>query len=63
MMLAANRVGTGMACRSRCEIDTTDPIHAALELPGALQSLGEISGKIDTEEILGTIFSRFCIGN
>ncbi len=35
---------------------------AALELRGALEALGEISGKIDTEEILGAIFSRFCIG-
>lgn len=38
------------------------PELAALELRGALESLGEISGKIDTEEILGAIFSRFCIG-
>lgn len=35
---------------------------AALELRAALEALGEISGKIDTEEILGAIFSRFCIG-
>jgi tRNA modification GTPase len=35
---------------------------AALELRGALEALGEISGKVDTEEILGAIFSRFCIG-
>jgi tRNA modification GTPase len=38
------------------------PELAALELRGALEALGEISGKIDTEEILGAIFSRFCIG-
>ncbi|PAW73719.1 MAG: tRNA uridine-5-carboxymethylaminomethyl(34) synthesis GTPase MnmE [Verrucomicrobiia bacterium Tous-C4TDCM] len=38
------------------------PELAALELRGALDALGEISGKIDTEEILGAIFSRFCIG-
>lgn len=38
------------------------PELAALELRGALEALGEIVGKVDTEEILGAIFSRFCIG-
>lgn len=35
---------------------------AALELREALDALGEIAGRVDTEEILGEIFSRFCIG-
>ncbi|MBB5350190.1 tRNA modification GTPase [Haloferula luteola] len=34
----------------------------ALELREALDGLGEIAGQVDTEEILGEIFSRFCIG-
>ncbi|TAE76297.1 MAG: tRNA uridine-5-carboxymethylaminomethyl(34) synthesis GTPase MnmE [Verrucomicrobia bacterium] len=38
------------------------PELAALEMRSALESLGEICGKVDTEEILGAIFSRFCIG-
>lgn len=38
------------------------PELAALELRGALEALGEISGRVDAEEILGAIFSRFCIG-
>ena len=38
------------------------PELAALELRGALDALGEIAGKADTEEILGAIFSQFCIG-
>jgi tRNA modification GTPase len=38
------------------------PELAALEMRGALDSLGEIVGKVDTEDILGAIFSRFCIG-
>jgi tRNA modification GTPase len=42
--------------------DAAAPELAALELRGALDALGEISGKVDTEEILGAIFSRFCIG-
>jgi tRNA modification GTPase len=38
------------------------PELAALELRGALDALGEIVGKVDTEDILGAIFSQFCIG-
>ena len=34
----------------------------ALELRSALDSLGEIIGAVTTEEILDTIFSKFCIG-
>lgn len=39
-----------------------EPEITALELREAMECLGEIAGKIDTEEILGSIFSRFCIG-
>ena len=34
----------------------------ALDLRAALESVGEIVGAVDTEEILGKIFSTFCIG-
>ena len=33
-----------------------------LKLHGALQSIGEISGETLTDDILGQIFSTFCIG-
>jgi tRNA modification GTPase len=39
---------------------TTDLI--ALELKRALTYLGEISGEVTNDEILGNIFSKFCIG-
>jgi len=32
------------------------------DLRNALYHLGEITGEVTTDEILGTIFSRFCIG-
>ena len=35
---------------------------AAVELRSALAALGGISGRIVTEEILGRIFERFCVG-
>lgn len=34
----------------------------AVELRGAMDAVGEIVGKADTEELLGKIFSTFCIG-
>ena len=38
------------------------PEFAAVELREALDALGEITGRIDTEDVLGVIFSTFCIG-
>lgn len=35
---------------------------AAVDLREALDALGEIPGKVDTEDLLGVIFSSFCIG-
>ncbi len=34
----------------------------AMDLRDAMQAIGEIAGRIDTEELLGEIFSSFCIG-
>ena len=38
------------------------PEFVAEELRGALDAIGEVVGKADSEEILGKIFSTFCIG-
>jgi tRNA modification GTPase len=34
----------------------------AIELRAALNSVGEVAGRLDAEELLGEIFSNFCIG-
>ncbi|GHC51183.1 tRNA uridine-5-carboxymethylaminomethyl(34) synthesis GTPase MnmE [Roseibacillus persicicus] len=39
-----------------------EPEFVSLPLREALHAVGEIAGRIDTDEILGSIFSQFCIG-
>ena len=39
-----------------------DPILVAVPLREALEAAGEVVGAADIEEILGEIFSTFCIG-
>ncbi len=49
--------------RARKKIAATEsPEFAAMDLRSALEAIGEIIGKTDVEEILGEIFSKFCIG-
>jgi tRNA modification GTPase len=43
-------------------ISGLSPEFVAEELRGALDAVGEVVGKADSEEILGKIFSTFCIG-
>jgi tRNA modification GTPase len=43
-------------------IDGAAPEYVALDLREALQSVGEVVGVVDVEQILDVIFSSFCIG-
>jgi tRNA modification GTPase len=42
--------------------DGKSPEFISIELRGALDALGEVIGKLDAEDLLGKIFSEFCIG-
>lgn len=56
--------------RARQSLDTAEtalrqqhePELVAVDLRGALDAIAEVTGVIDTEELLGKIFSTFCIG-
>jgi tRNA modification GTPase len=43
-------------------LEGISPDLLTTDLRNALYHLGEITGEVTTDEILGTIFSRFCIG-
>lgn len=43
-------------------LDGLSPEFVAIELRAALDAIGEVVGKADTEELITKIFSTFCIG-
>ncbi len=45
-----------------CTLHQDPPEVVALELRGALDQLGEMTGAVYTDDLLDRIFSRFCIG-
>ena len=59
--LLAARVGL-LAALDLLDDPAGDPELAAIDLREALDALGEIPGRVDTDDLLGVIFSRFCIG-
>jgi tRNA modification GTPase len=38
------------------------PEFIAVELRAAMEAVGDVAGRLDAEELLGEIFSNFCIG-
>ena len=62
-LLGAAHAAERAADLLRGAADTSDVAElAAAELRAALAHLGEISGEVVTEDILGRIFARFCVG-
>ena len=52
---AVNRVKEAVSSQITTEL-------LAYELRNAIEYLGEISGEFTNDEVLGNIFSKFCIG-
>lgn len=73
---ATETVGLGSQRQKTCTEEALDSVHHALEAAGegysldavvqdiedALDSLGEITGSVTPEDILDTVFSKFCLG-
>lgn len=56
------RAATGLTAAIQQLEAGVAPEFVALDLREALDALGEIAGRTGSEELLGVIFSRFCIG-
>lgn len=56
------RVQAGLLAALGCLDREEAPEFTAFELREALQALGEVSGRVDIEELLDVVFSSFCIG-
>lgn len=56
------RAASSLGAADHLLANGSPPELAAMELREAMEALGEIAGRVDAEEVLGAIFSQFCIG-
>ncbi len=56
------RARTALKAARQALAAAVSPEYVALDLRAALDAVGEVIGGVDTEDILGRIFSTFCIG-
>ena len=56
------RVKAGLLAAKKALADQIEPEFLALELRETAEALGEVTGRVDIEDILDVVFSRFCIG-
>ena len=59
---ALRRAKADLSCAIDSLCQRQSPEFVALDLRGCLDQLGEIVGKTTNEDILGRIFSQFCVG-
>ena len=51
-----------MAAARQALLEAVSPELLDVDLRAALDALGSITGRIDTEDILSRVFSTFCLG-
>jgi tRNA modification GTPase len=56
------RAADALAAAQAAMAQWAAPEFVALDVREALHHVGEVTGRVDVEEILGAIFSQFCIG-
>ena len=56
------RAANALAAAQAAMAQWAAPELVALDVREALHHVGEVTGRVDVEEILGAIFSQFCIG-
>jgi tRNA modification GTPase len=56
------RVRTALAQAKQSLLQKDPPELTAFELHEAMSALGEVTGRVDVEEVLDVVFSSFCIG-
>jgi tRNA modification GTPase len=56
------RAGQFAAAARQALTDGLSPEFVAEELRAALEAVGEVVGKVESDDVLGKIFSTFCIG-
>ena len=59
---AVRRALDGLEDAERAVLDGLGYEFAALGLREATDALGEVTGQVAAQDVLGRIFSRFCIG-
>ena len=59
---ALERAREELASARRAAVDGLPADFIAIGLGGAVQALGEVTGESATEDLLDTIFAKFCIG-
>jgi tRNA modification GTPase len=57
-----NRAGVALTGALEAFSSGVDAEFVAADLRAAATAIGEVTGKIDADEVLGEIFGRFCIG-
>ena len=60
--IAWRRAAAGVDGARRRSADGADQPEVAALLADAVAALGELTGRISGEEILGRIFAAFCVG-